>query len=64
MQRSTVRTAIVVLAAGLLGPAALAVNIETVPVGDPGNARDPSAGNHGSVAYTYNIDKYEVTAGQ
>lgn len=44
-------------------------NLETVPVGDPGNAADTAlhSGNpagQGSVAYTYNIGKYEVTAGQ
>jgi formylglycine-generating enzyme len=40
-----------------------------VPVGDAGNAADAAAhsGNsagQGAVAYTYNIGKYEVTAGQ
>ncbi len=50
-----------------------AVNIETVPVGNPGNAGELSgsgAGGYGpdricgAVDYTYNIGKYEVTAGQ
>ncbi len=49
---------------GLLAGPALAVNIETVPVGNPGNAGDSRYGGYGSVAYTYNIGKYEVTAGQ
>ncbi|MCC7133696.1 MAG: SUMF1/EgtB/PvdO family nonheme iron enzyme [Gemmatimonadales bacterium] len=55
---------------GLLAGSARAVDIETVPVGDPGNAGDPrypSAGTSsgfGEVGYTYNIGKYEVTAGQ
>ncbi len=49
------------------------ISIETVPVGDPGNAGELSGGyygangpvrNCGAVAYTYNIGKYEVTAGQ
>jgi len=53
--------------------AASAVNIETVPVGNPGNAGELSgegAGGSGpdricgAVAYAYNIGKYEVTAGQ
>lgn len=39
--------------------------IDTVPVGDPGN---PSDGRYapylGSVAYVYNMGKFEVTAGQ
>jgi formylglycine-generating enzyme len=39
-------------------------SLETVPVGDPGNAGDSRYGGYGSVAYTYNIGKYEVTAGQ
>jgi formylglycine-generating enzyme len=47
--------------------------IETVPVGNPGNAGELSGGSAGgygddaivgSVSYKYNIGKYEVTAGQ
>jgi formylglycine-generating enzyme len=41
---------------------AQAITIETVPVGDLGNAAD--ATGYGSVGYAYNIGKYEVTAGQ
>ena len=50
-----------------------AINIETVPVGDPGNLGELSGAGAGafgpdricgSVGYTYNIGKYEVTAGQ
>lgn len=61
------------LLAGLLAGTAAAVNIATVPVSNPGNAGELSgAGAGGSgpdaivggVAYTYNIGKYEVTAGQ
>lgn len=61
------------LALGLLCPAVFAVNIETVPVGNPGNAGELSgAGAGGSsddricgaVGYSYNIGKYELTAGQ
>ncbi len=57
----------------LLAVPALAVNIETVPVGNPGNAGELSgegAGGFGPdricgrVDYTYNIGKYEVTAGE
>ena len=56
-----------------LGTLAQAVVIDTVPVGDPGNAGELSgwgAGGYGpdricgSVGYNYNIGKYEVTAGQ
>jgi formylglycine-generating enzyme required for sulfatase activity len=59
--------AIVLLCVGNLAQAA--ITIETVRVGDPGNAADTAAhsGNpagQGSVSYTYNIGKYEVTAGQ
>jgi hypothetical protein len=48
-------------------------NLETVTVGDPGNTGELSgsgAGGYGndricgSVGYSYNIGKYEVTAGQ
>jgi sulfatase modifying factor 1 len=51
------------------GSASALITIETVPVGNPGNAADTAAhsGNpagQGAVSYTYNIGKYEVTAGQ
>lgn len=40
-------------------------SLQMVPVGDPGNAPDTRyGGSFGSVSYTYNIGKYEVTAGQ
>ena len=47
--------------AGLAG-----IPIETVPVGNPGNAADTryETPGYGAVPYTYNIGKYEVTAGQ
>lgn len=45
-----------------LGSLAQAVTIATVPVGNAGNAADNTG--YGSVAYGYNIGKYEVTAGQ
>jgi formylglycine-generating enzyme len=41
------------------GPASL----ETVPVGNPRNSADPATG-YGAVRYTYNIGKFDVTAGQ
>ena len=47
-----------------LGSAAMAVNIETVPVGNTGNADDTHGDGYGGVDYEYNIGKYEVTAGQ
>ncbi len=54
---------------------AQAVTIETVPVGDPGNVGEWCGLSYGyggygpdricgAVDYTYNIGKYEVTAGQ
>ena len=55
------------------GSAAMAVDIETVPVGNIGNTGEWSGQSYGgygpdricgAVAYTYNIGKYEVTAGQ
>ena len=58
---------------GLLAGTASALSMETVPVGNPGNAGELSgagAGGYGpdaivgAVSYTYNIGKYEVTAGQ
>ena len=40
------------------------ITISTVLVGNVGNAADTRYGTHGSVGYTYNIGKYEVTVGQ
>jgi len=47
-------------------PARATVTIETVPVGNPGNAADTeyATPGYGAVGYEYNIGKYEVTAGQ
>jgi sulfatase modifying factor 1 len=47
----------------LSGIAQANITIDTVPVGDKGNAADTLTG-YGSVAYDYNMGKYEVTAGQ
>jgi len=58
-----------------LAPAAQAVNIETVPVGNPGNPGELSGAGAGAggdgpdrvcgaVDYAYNIGKYEVTNAQ
>ncbi len=61
-------TAIIVLLD--LGTLAQAITIETVAIGDKGNVADTAVNGHdgttgyGSVAYDYNIGKYEVTAGQ
>ncbi len=54
--------AIVVLALSVT--VAQAVTIETVPVGNLGNADDTHGAGYGAVDYAYNIGKYEVTAGQ
>ncbi len=40
------------------------VVIDTVTVGNAGNVGDTHHSGYGDVAYTYNIGKYEVTAGQ
>jgi formylglycine-generating enzyme required for sulfatase activity len=44
-------------------PAAVgrAVTIATVPVGNAGNPGDPQPGSEGSVAYSFEIGKFEVT---
>lgn len=47
----------------LVTPALAVVNIVWVPVGNAGNAADPSTG-YGSVGYAYQIGKYEVTNAQ
>jgi formylglycine-generating enzyme len=74
MQRDLTIMAVAVAAVVLLTAVASAnVNIETVPVGNPGNAGELSGAGAGgigpdricgAVGYTYNIGKYEVTAGQ
>jgi formylglycine-generating enzyme required for sulfatase activity len=56
--------ALCALVACALSPfAAASVNIEYVTVGNPGNVADPLTG-YGSVGYSYNIGKYEVTNAQ
>ena len=44
-----------------LGSETMAVEIETVPVDNPGNADDIYGAGYGGVAYEYNIGKYEVS---
>ncbi|MDM8005658.1 MAG: SUMF1/EgtB/PvdO family nonheme iron enzyme [Phycisphaerae bacterium] len=62
-----------VMAVGFPAGTVFAVNIETVPVGNPGNVGELSGSGAGgwgpdrvcgAVDYTYNIGKYEVTASQ
>lgn len=61
---------LLVAVGGLAGPALADVrnmgpgltSLETVPVGNAGNAADSTG--YGSVGYEYRIGKYEVTAGQ
>ena len=49
---------------GFTGPLMLPVVIETVTVGNPGNANDTHGDGYGGVDYEYNIGAVEVTAGQ
>jgi formylglycine-generating enzyme required for sulfatase activity len=66
------KTLMTVLAAGVLGGVCVAraagaqpVVIETVPVGNLGNAADVIfIGTYGAVDYQFSIGKFEVTAGQ
>ena len=44
-------------------PASALITIDTVPVGNAGNAADPTTG-FGAVGYDYGIGKYEVTLNQ
>lgn len=67
--KTPVVTILVVLLVGGMSKAGTSITIDTVTVGDPGNKADTphhsnSSAGVGSVAYTYNIGKYEVTAGQ
>jgi sulfatase modifying factor 1 len=61
--------ALVLAAVGLAPLAASAVTIDWVAIGNPGNAADTPSTNCwmascGSVSYSYNISKYEVTNAQ
>jgi formylglycine-generating enzyme required for sulfatase activity len=47
----------------LAEPASALITIDTVPVGNGGNAADPTTG-YGTVGYDYGIGKYEVTLNQ
>ena len=41
------------------------VSLETVTIGNPGNAADPATGSlYGAVSYAYDIAKYETTVSQ
>jgi hypothetical protein len=55
------------LAVAVLAPAvtvrAAPITIAMVPVGNPGNAADPTTG-YGAVAYNYSIGTYDVTLSQ
>ena len=71
--KNTIQIVCVAVIVAIMNLAAMAVNIETVPVGNAGNAGELSGGNYvgtgpdricGSVNYEYNIGKYEVTAEQ
>jgi formylglycine-generating enzyme len=69
---STKRIAILSLCVALVAQTAQAITINTIPVGNVGNANDPADGdvftagiqNFGAVPYAYRIGKYEVTIGQ
>jgi formylglycine-generating enzyme len=54
----------VCVVSGLLAGSTDAVNIVTVPVSNPGNAPDARYGGYGAVSYTYQMGKFDVTAGQ
>jgi formylglycine-generating enzyme len=57
------RLATLTLWIALIAPTAQAITIDTVPIGNPGNANDPATG-YGGVADTYRIGATEVTVGQ
>jgi formylglycine-generating enzyme len=67
MSRKTLRAALgaAVVGLSLAGVASATVNIETVLVGNAGNAADTATGSlYGSVGYDYRIGTYEVKAVQ
>ena len=61
---TTGRTKCALAAVLLTGAGAMAVTIDTVPVGNTGNSGDVAEDGYGAVDYEYNIGTYEVTAGQ
>jgi sulfatase modifying factor 1 len=61
MRRASALAAVVALLC-LGGTAQATITIDTVAVGNAGNAPDTTG--YGRVAYTFHIGKYEVTAGQ
>src|SRR5262245_45944756 len=65
MRRSNI-ISLLFFAIGLVAPApSIAVTINVVSVGDPGNANDPATGNkYGGVGYNYKIGLGEVTISQ
>ena len=66
MSRRYLKSLSVGLAASacLLAAPVLAVTIDMVTVGNPGNANDTGGTNNGAVNYSYQIGKYDVTIGQ
>lgn len=67
MFRQSTRACIVSMTVLFVGISfASAVTIETVPVGNPGNAPDTryTTPGNGAVGYSYWMGKYEITAGQ
>ncbi len=63
-ERSLFRFVATLVVVALLATTAQAVIIETVPVGNPGNANDTHDEGYGGVADPYLIGKYEVTNAQ
>ncbi len=73
MSASTTCVSVCAVVFGLVAGPVMAVNIDTVPVGNPGNVGELSgqgAGGYGpdaivgGVAYEYRVGRYEVTAAQ
>ena len=57
------------LSGGNCNPSCIHIDMDTVPIGNPGNPGDtrypaPPITSFGGVAYAYHIGTYEVTAGQ
>jgi formylglycine-generating enzyme required for sulfatase activity len=65
MKATCLTVGILVLLVGFV-PAQAAITMETVAVGNPGNAADTryATPGYGAVGYTYNIGTYEVTVEQ
>ncbi|MFA5240584.1 MAG: SUMF1/EgtB/PvdO family nonheme iron enzyme [Phycisphaerae bacterium] len=64
MKKLNTICAVVAVMLAICGVAQAAITIDTVAVGNVGNAVDTHGSGYGAVNYAYSMGKYEVTSGQ